>query len=153
MVIIGKLLSMNGMELMEPKNLAVAEYETFADMRASVISAMNIEGRAVFNKAVQSIFVTYPEIEKFSWTQYTPYFNDGDICAFTAYIDGDYLYINGKDYYDIGPSHPLVTRGAFKYVSDFLECVGPDMLETLFGDHAEIVITPTSIDVTEYEHD
>lgn len=35
------------------------------------------------------------KIKSFGWTQYTPYFNDGDECTFSTNVD--YPYINGED--------------------------------------------------------
>lgn len=39
-------------------------------------------------------------IKSFSWTQYTPYFNDGDACVFS--VGSDYPMINGFDEYGDG---------------------------------------------------
>lgn len=35
-----------------------------------------------FEEQARELFQRIPEIEEFSWTQYTPYFNDGDECIF-----------------------------------------------------------------------
>jgi hypothetical protein len=39
------------------------------------------------------------KLQSFSWTQYTPYFNDGDECTFSVNVDK--LDINGQDIYEI----------------------------------------------------
>lgn len=42
------------------------------------------------------------KIKSFGWTQYTPYFNDGEDCEFSVNCDIDYgLYINGERIDDI----------------------------------------------------
>lgn len=42
------------------------------------------------------------KITSFGWTQYTPYFNDGDECVFSVNLDIDYgVYINGKNIEEI----------------------------------------------------
>ena len=46
---------------------------------------------------MDKIFDTFPEVKSVSWTQYTPYFNDGEECTFSAHID--YFYVNGTDKY------------------------------------------------------
>ena len=38
--------------------------------------------KEIFKKAVPELFVEYPNLKRISWTQYTPYFNDGDTCEF-----------------------------------------------------------------------
>ena len=46
-----------------------------------------------FKEAVGFLFEQHPVLTSFSWTQYTPYFNDGDECTFSANID--YPLVNG----------------------------------------------------------
>jgi len=50
-----------------------------------------------FIKGMNKIFETYPEVKSVSWTQYTPYFNDGEACTFSANVE--YFYVNGSDKY------------------------------------------------------
>lgn len=50
-----------------------------------------------FIKGMNKIFDTYPEVKNVSWTQYTPYFNDGEECVFRAHTE--YFYVNGADSY------------------------------------------------------
>ena len=38
----------------------------------------------IFTDLQKEIFTKYPELESFGWSQYTPYFNDGDTCIFSA---------------------------------------------------------------------
>ena len=39
-------------------------------------------GSDLLQKEFDALFIEYPEIGKIEWTQYTPYFNDGDPCVF-----------------------------------------------------------------------
>lgn len=48
-----------------------------------------------FIKGMNKIFEIYPEVKTVSWTQYTPYFNDGEECVFRAHADD--FYVNGYD--------------------------------------------------------
>lgn len=41
------------------------------------------------------------KITSIGWTQYTPYFNDGDTCRFSTLQSSDSLYINGESADDI----------------------------------------------------
>lgn len=54
------------------------------------------ESSKLIAKGFKEIFKKHPELESFSWTQYTPYFNDGDECVFSAHTD--YISINGSDH-------------------------------------------------------
>ena len=47
------------------------------------LQKQNIEtSKKVFHGAIATFFKTYPEVAAVRWTQYTPYFNDGDTCEF-----------------------------------------------------------------------
>ncbi len=41
----------------------------------------------VFSEETSKIFEQFPILVKFSWNQYTPYFNDGDACIFSSQHD------------------------------------------------------------------
>lgn len=43
------------------------------------------EGQAAVKDAFKDLFDKYPEIRSVVWTQYTPYFNDGDTCTFSVH--------------------------------------------------------------------
>ena len=125
------------------------------------------------------IFGKYSQLESFGWTQYTPYFNDGDSTIFSA--NTDYLIING-DYVDesnwISPVN-IINWGnwnsetksyigrveeenknfdknlsdATNEIIDFLSNFDNDFYLTKFGDHAEITVTKSSVDISDYDHD
>lgn len=40
-----------------------------------------------FSEHSKALFEQFPTLKSFSWTQYTPYFNDGDECVFSAGTD------------------------------------------------------------------
>lgn len=48
-----------------------------------------------FEEQAQELFARIPEIEEFSWTQYTPYFNDGDECVFSVDTDARRVKFTG----------------------------------------------------------
>jgi hypothetical protein len=56
---------------------------------------LNDCSRDLFEEAAKEVFAANPELENFSWAQYTPYFNDGDPCRFRA--STDYPSINMCD--------------------------------------------------------
>ena len=102
-------------------------------------------GSEAFSEAYAPLFNQYPEVESVSWTQYTPYFNDGDSCTFSVRE----LRINGEEEWDANESMEALFK-IFKEVHNqdneiFLQC---------FGDHVEVTITRDgNVDVSEYSHD
>ena len=46
---------------------------------------------------IKKIMTDTPGLRHFAWHQYTPYFNDGEVCEPGVYADDHYLMINGMD--------------------------------------------------------
>ncbi|MET9959287.1 hypothetical protein ABZ128_09395 [Streptomyces sp. NPDC006326] len=120
-----------------------------------------------------------PTIVEFGWKQYTPYFNDGDPCEFSAYglwvrtdADGDV-----EDLYELeaDSSHPSLGRRPYQWETrEYLPYEGPDearyervqalcgaieggafenVLMEAFGDHAQVTVRREGIEVEHYSHD
>jgi predicted RNase H-like nuclease (RuvC/YqgF family) len=53
------------------------------------------DSQTLFTASCREIFEKNPDFNSFSWTQYTPYWNDGDSCEFSA--NTDYLYIDDEE--------------------------------------------------------
>ena len=124
-------------------------------------------------------FAMYPMVTTIRWTQYTPYFNDGSECVFSVYepeieVTASYL----QRHPDIEattcdasegeeePSERFISSwqldernkdnypGLWEAVEAIKELLtAEDILRHVFGEHAEIVVTPEKIEVEEYEHD
>ncbi len=116
------------------------------------------EGRAVFRDGFEQFFKDHPVLEQVSWTQYTPYFNDGDTCTFSA--QNDSIYINGTDYaehefskYGADRCTDEVKKAAGLAILDFLAVFDNEDYLNMFGDHARVTVTKEGIEVEEYEHD
>lgn len=45
----------------------------------------------------QEIFDKYPKLHSFAWTQYTPYFNDGEPCEFGIHADYPKVSFKGEN--------------------------------------------------------
>ena len=140
-------------------NITSNLYELVKEYDAK-LKAMRTELSNEFNKQFkvisQEIFAAHPEIIKFGWLQYTPYFNDGDACVFGYYgmhvcVDpetaDDSIYDWEEMYGDTAKKYP-----ALKAFEQILEA-STDILLEMFGDHVQVIVTPAGIDVSEYEHD
>jgi hypothetical protein len=112
-----------------------------------------------------------PRLDKVIWTQYTPYFNDGDPCVFGVsdpgfffegekYDEEDYRYGEGtwwrssyegfREQFDSPP--PLET---YERCESFKETLGglSDVMEKCFGDHVRITVTHDGLEIDEHEHE
>lgn len=146
-------------------------------MKDDVIKASN----SVFTEMCAEFFENYPRLEKFGWTQYTPYFNDGDTCEFSANIDygisiNDSEYAEDEDWYSERniKSHGTFNRVTREYegridepnpkfdkelveitkdIKEFLKHFDNDFYKSQFGDHARVVVSRSGVNVDEYDHD
>lgn len=133
----------------------------------------------IFLSSFKRLFEENPKLKSFGWTQYTPYFNDGDTCYFSA--NTDYLYINGEQEDDASwsqekkviswgtynrekrvyegrieqdnPDYIPELAAASEKVKKFLNVFDEDFYQRQFGDHVKITVTENGIDTEDCEHD
>ena len=61
---------------------ALTNVERIAQEIKASRERLNEEAGKAFQEGVEQIFATYPFLGGITWSQYTPYFNDGDPCVF-----------------------------------------------------------------------
>ena len=127
------------------------------------------EAKAVVFEEFKKIFVKYPHLTAIKWSQYTPYFNDGDECTFGV---NDFCITNVEDIENItsyGEYDGDLPEGKFceylygKYKTDYPEVyalekfagsdVGSGVFKGAFGNHVSVTATPDGIDSEDYDHD
>jgi len=149
--------------------------EEIRKMKKEMVEASN----KIFTELTKSIFEEYPKVKSFGWSQYTPYFNDGDTCTFSAntdYIRINEEYVDDSDWvnettitnYGTWNRDKKVYEGrkevpnlnydeelskASNEISEFLSNFDNEFFISQFGDHVEITVTAEGVSVDEYEHD
>lgn len=73
----------------------MSELDALLEELDSLHARIEATGRDALGKAFDQLFREYPEIKAITWTQYTPYFNDGDPCVF--HPNDIYVGFQGKD--------------------------------------------------------
>ena len=149
--------------------------EEIKKLKKEMLEASN----KIFTDLTKTIFEEHPKVKSFGWSQYTPYFNDGDTCYFS--VNTDYIYINGEPVdesnwinetkvtnYGTWDREKRVYEGrtevpnldydpdlskANDEIKEFLSNFDNDFFMSQFGDHAEITVTEDGVSVDEYEHD
>ena len=141
---------------------------------------MKTEFQTIFKDASADLFDKYSWLQEISWTQFTPYFNDGDSCEF--YVNSDFS-INGATIYsgtlynecwgsilfdedeDVFEAQKKEyddsedRRNEWKNVQDEFEYLigflsqNEEIALMLFGDHAKVSIQKSGAYVEELEHD
>jgi hypothetical protein len=129
------------------------------------------KSKLMFTDVAKSVFDKHPKLESFGWNQYTPYFNDGDECTFSANID--YVDINGENEYDSNVLQKTIyvqnAKGEYietvnelynpelaaaqNDVKEFLSNIDESVLRDMFGDHVEVTVSRNGTEVEKYEHD
>lgn len=133
----------------------------------------------VFDDYCKYLFDKFPRLKSFGWNQYTPYFNDGSPCVFSA--NTDYIKINGvyadesnwispkkiihygkwnysKKIYEgrveeENPDYDSELSEITDFVRDFVSQFDNDFFLNKFGDHCEVKVTKNGIDIDELDHD
>lgn len=147
----------------------------FAEIKAksaalqSQIAALRVEAAALVKPMLSEFIKQNPEVKAVKWTQYTPYFNDGDACTFC--VNDPYFFFEGvednnpeeDDGFDAwsmssekyGPPADAVSAKTKKACAELAAelCGISDALEQLFGDHVQVIVTASGVTVDEYDHD
>jgi hypothetical protein len=149
--------------------LVTESWTQFLDLHTRLVelkTAYREAAKAAFEEGAQALFLQHPTLKSFGWRQYTPYFNDGDTCEFSAHTD--YPEVNNEDLEDSNHFRWNDPDSAFseelqmtkeehkeliQVVVRFLRHFEEEILKDLFGDHARVIITPSGASVEEYEHD
>lgn len=143
-------------------------FDTIRKLKSDYEKAVKETGLDEIRKAFNEFFAKYPSVHGVVWTQYTPYFADGDACTFGVYD----MYLLAKAETDLPPSaklsNEMVVDNYFRVYFTY-DYTGPKselhraiidrlsipeyVLEVVFGDHVQVVATRNGFEVSEYEHD
>jgi len=131
------------------KNLKARKQEIMDEIKRNAQSALK--------EAFTEFFEANPDVRLIAWSQYTPYFNDGDVCQFSVnsfcspkddkqaeqYLAGELSVYDLDEHWQSGS--PVGT-----FAKDVID---NDIFEAAFGDHVEVVATREGFKVAEYNHD
>ena len=114
------------------------------------------------------IWDKFPKLESFAWTQYTPYFNDGDTCEFGVRNDEIDITYNGIDFDYVGQYSFTSYKGesqdteearqplfkeCYEAINGLLKSIPEELYKEGFGDHVRVTVTANGVDVDDYDHD
>jgi hypothetical protein len=122
--------------------------ERHKELRSQIVE----ESKAWFSEQSKALFAKHPKMQSFSWRQYTPYFNDGDECEFSAHTDDP--NINGESEWDGENRNSREWMAIHEDVTELLKAIDEESLKEMFGDHCEVIATRDgAVNVEEYSHD
>lgn len=144
-------------------------FQKILDAKAAYQAAVKELGQAAIADLLKDFLTKFPEVESVRWTQYTPYFNDGDECVFGVNearvtlkeVGAENGHDEDEDDYGIDAwslTYQNETPERKALAAD-LKALGKqldesdDILRECFGDHVQVIVTRAGIEVSEYSHD
>jgi len=157
----------------------MAAAEKLKQARKEIAELGAKEGGEAIREAFAPAFEPPTNLTKIVWTQYTPFFNDGEACEFSAHEPELYRGGTGDDTEESSDIYGLIDRegrrhnpdyqdylkrkraeleakfgaNAVTTVIDLWSKLDDDILLAVFGDHKEITITKDGVTVEEHEHE
>jgi hypothetical protein len=118
--------------------------------------------KTLFHTGAQELFKKHTgengtaKLYSFTWTQYTPYWNDGDTC----YFGSSHKEPDINDYADVsewdittGVEKGYVEAKDVEMIGDvlaFLKCFDGDDMYELFDDHVRVVVARDGVEIEDY---
>lgn len=112
---------------------------------------------------LQTFFDANPDIDALRWAQYTPHFNDGDVCEFSRHefdVRGNVaeLLFKAEDLDEDGfcSGWDIDTKSELRKTLNKLETAcedTDDLFKAAFGDGVQVIATRKGFKVTDYDHD
>jgi hypothetical protein len=126
--------------------------EELKTTKATYDAAMKEHGKQAVVEEVQRLFKVHADVRAIRWVQYTPYFNDGEPCVFSADVSGVMLDSDEGEIEDFefeeNYSHPMAK--ALGELTDTLD----EVFEACFGESAQVTIyRDGKVEIEEYSHD
>lgn len=128
--------------------------------------ALSSFGKEALAGIFKPLFDEHPTLTAIRWTQYTPFFNDGETCTFgvndfyykvgpaTGDSDDEDDGDSGFQYYSPYSTDPdAVKQAAMKAGHEVARTIPDDLMQVVFGDHVKVTATRDGFEVEEYEHE
>jgi hypothetical protein len=128
-------------------------FEELKVLKKAYDDKLRKEGEAAVKDAFKDIFERFPELEMIWWTQYTPYFNDGDTCVFGVHDfycvfpdpanpewEVDYSDYD-NDTWSLKSSKDPRKKEIGKAVEELKNELPKDVMLSVFDDHVKVVAT------------
>lgn len=155
------------------------EFDKLIAEQSELAKRFQAKAQELFKQTTKEFFDKNPAVTAIVWTQYTPFFNDGDTCEFSV---NEPYFTNVKDLDDLShwgeyegedenewsESHygfdyerthkNKIFEGVDKAMIDKFSSLiqSSDMesvMKAMFDDHVRVIATRDGFDVEEHDHD
>lgn len=131
---------------MKLKNPDTTKLKALGQSVESLTEQVDKINEMIFQLIVNTLFADYPELKNFSFTGYTPAYNDGEECTFC--LGADYPAINEDESDDYSNE---VNKQLSDIVPQYLNILPEEFYHNHFGTNFRVVATRESIDVEDYD--
>lgn len=158
------------------------EFDKLLEEQAELRTKFQAKAQELFKSVTKDFFDKNPGVQAIVWTQYTPFFNDGDTCVFGV-NDPYFTNATAEQLEDFtawgeyeGEDENVWSESSwgFKYemerhpekdfsgidmamVNKFATMIQSsemeDVMEAMFGDHVRVTATRDGFDVDDHDHD
>jgi hypothetical protein len=153
-------------------------FDKLLEQQRKLREEFQVAAQELFKQTTKQFFDQNPAVTAIHWTQYTPYFNDGDTCEFGV---NDVYFTNATpeqfqedvsrwgEYEGEDMNVWSESVWGFKYHKDryfdinidqareLSDLIGSadmeEVMKAMFGDHVRVVATREGFDVDEVDHD
>lgn len=146
----------------DPK-FSTPEYDALLERVENAKREVEAKAKSAISALFKAFFAANPDIGALKWTQYTPYFNDGEPCEFSVNSDFDVLlgkYVTPEEDDDEADeanefieNYELEDKRVEAAIASLGRAVDESIFLSAFGDHAKVIATPEGFHVTEYDHE
>jgi len=155
------------------------EFDKLIAEQSELAKRFQAKAQELFKQTTKEFFDKNPAVTAIVWTQYTPFFNDGDTCEFSV---NEPYFTNVKDLDDLsrwgeyegenenewsecswgfdyeGTHKNKIFEGVDKAMIDKFSSLiqSSDMesvMKAMFDDHVRVIATRDGFDVEEHDHD
>jgi hypothetical protein len=159
----------------EEKTMATPASSKYKALKAKMAEAkklMEETAQKAFTEMSAEFFEDNPSLVSFTWNQFTPYWNDGDVCTFGANCDYPSVTFTASDGKVVSYNEnsgnctdaddfDLDSKPYDKEIKKLVEATGnflgnfeEEDLKVMFGDHMEITVNRSGkVEKEEYEHE
>ena len=153
--------------------------QTPANNASTSSSSVSVTGGITVGHQFKSFFDSYPDVKTIHWTQYAPYFNDGDECVFSvnephftrtepteiedrehAWGEGDDGIIETRVWDSKARRHlvnPDVDANLIRDMDTFTGILQSEaneaVMQAMFGNHVWVKAHRDGFEVDDYDHD
>ena len=150
-------------------------FDKLLDEQRELQAKFQKTAQALFKETTKEFFDKNPNVTAIVWTQYTPFFNDGDTCEFSV---NEPTFTNAPDPENVrwgeyegdeevaADGSKIFTWEGWGQCPDNLNkdmCNAfsrmiqssemEDVMKAMFDDHVKVVATREGFDVEDYDHD